>query len=173
MFQTRLHLFAGLLAGFLAIASCGGERQDFTILDAAAIYEADKAVLASIRAAYPGPYQDFVRIPARNPADRTPMDTDFLASLREQIPLEFIDFFPIGDTGADEINVVLKRYQTGDSWNTVSLIYFGMDLTLGAEHDDMAMFESCDQTALDWLRNRTGAAFCRLSSSWYAFQKVE
>ncbi|MEO1135793.1 MAG: hypothetical protein AAFW68_04160 [Pseudomonadota bacterium] len=154
-------------------ASCGKERNQFTILDAAAVYESDRAVFASIRTVYPGPYQDFTRIPNRNPEEETRFDRDFFRQLRDQIPVEFIDFFPIGSTGADEINVVLKRYQHGDTWNTVSLIYFGMELTLSDEHGDMRMFKDCDEKALAWVETPPRAAFCRLNSNWYAFQRVE
>lgn len=154
-------------------ASCGPARDPFTILDAAAIYEADRAVFTSIRTVYPGPYQDFTRIPSRDPEEETAFDRDFFSQLQDQIPVEFVDFFPIGDTGADEINVVLKRYQRGDTWNTVSLIYFGMELTLSDEHGDMRMFETCDEETLAWLETPSHAAFCRLNANWYAFQRVE
>ncbi len=176
MTLSPLRFLTGLCAA-LAAASCSGGAQPRSILDAAAIYAANEAVFASIRAAYPGPYDDFVRIPARDPADDEPMDRAFLSILREDIPVAFIDFFPIGNTGADEINVVLWREQAGDKWRTTSLIYFGMALTLSRDHDNMRAFDTCDQSSIDWLEANSedgdAAVFCKVSPSWYAYQRVE
>lgn len=174
---SLLSRLAAGLCGFIFAVSCSAETETFGIVDAAELYESNRAVFSSIRAAYPGPYQEFTRIPSRNPADDDEIDREFLKILRKQFSVEFIDFFPIGDTGADEINVVLKRYQAGNHWNTVSLVYFGMAMTLADNHQNMRMFETCDQRASTWLEANKGdgmaAAFCRLSPSWYAYQKIE
>ena len=168
-----------LLTGFccLALAGCSKSAPEPNILDAAFVYDSNRAVLASIRAAYPGPFTDFERIPARNPADDNPMDRDFLKTLREDIPVEFIDFFPIGETGKDEIDVVLWRYQAKGHWNTVNLIYFSMAMTLSDEHDHMRAFDACDERAVDWLKEKSAegpaSVFCRLDDHWQAFQRVE
>ena len=176
-------LMAGRLtkfsAGFccLALAACGKGDPQPNILDAAAVFEANKAVLGSIRAAYPGPYSEFDRMPARDPADDNDMDRAFLSVLREDIPVEFIDFFPIGDTGKDEIDVVLWRYQSGDNWNTVNLIYFSTPMTLSGEHQHMRAFDICDESAVAWLQEKStegsASVFCRLDDHWQAFQRVE
>ncbi len=158
-------------------AGCGQDAPKRTILDAAAVYADHEGLLQSIRAAYPGPYEDFTRIPARDPADANRMDADFLKFLREDIPVEFIDFFPIGDSGKDELDVVLWRYQSGRRWNTVSLVYFSMAMTFAEGEENMRAFDRCDEDVLDWLQrqSRSGAAsaFCHINDHWLAYQKVE
>ncbi len=176
MAGLSIRLYPALIAS-LALSGCGPQTSSRTLLDAAALYQENQAVFASIRAAYPGPYEDFARIPARDPADDTGLDRDFLQSLRENFPVERIDFFPIGDTGADEIDVVLERYQAGDQWRTISLIYFSTPLTLSKKDPAMRLFETCDEASLDWLEARPegedSAVFCRLNANWYAYQRVE
>ncbi|MEZ5893566.1 MAG: hypothetical protein R3C58_10575 [Parvularculaceae bacterium] len=172
---------ARFCAGFcaLALAACnGGEAEDgHDILDAAEIFANHQGTLATIRAAYPGPYTDFERIPARNPADDDAMDRAFLKILREEMPVEFIDFFPIGDSGKDEIDVVLWRELDGDRWRTVSLIWFGMPMTLAEDRaGGMRAFETCGPEVKAWLAGHDGepvAAFCKLNDHWQAYQRVE
>lgn len=161
----------------LLLNSCAESDPNHTLLDAAAIYGENRATFASIRAAYPGPFEGFSRIPARDPADDDGLDRDFLKVLREQVPVERIDFFPIGGAGGDEIDVVLERYQDRDNWVTVSLVYFSVPLTLSDKDPKVRLFKSCDQDALNWLdqKSEPGAliAFCKLNPYWYAYQKVE
>ncbi|MFC2951236.1 hypothetical protein ACFOOP_04810 [Marinicaulis aureus] len=159
----------------LFAAGCGDETPKPTILDAAAIYADHEGLLRSVRAAYPGPYEDFVRIPSRDPTKADPMDADFLKFLREEIPVEFIDFFPIGDSGKDELDVVLWRYQSGNHWNTVSLVYFSMAMTFAEGEENMRAFDRCDDEALNWLQsqNQPASAFCHINDHWLAYQKVE
>ncbi len=171
-------LFRFGACAFLAavtLAGCDSGQPGRTILDAANLYTENKATFQTIRAAYPGPFEDFSRIPARDPADEN--DRDFLKILREQFPVERIDFFPIGGAGGDEINVVLERYQDGDRWVTVSLVYFSVPLTLSDKDPKVRLFKSCDQDALDWLDGKSEPsaliAFCKLNRYWYAHQKVE
>ncbi len=159
------------------LAACGREAPGHTLLDAAALYDANEGLFQSVRAAYPGPYESFTRIPARNPADADRMDEDFLTFLRESIPVEFIDFFPIGDTGKDEIDVVLWRYRSGDHWNTVSLIYFSEPMIFANAAENMRAFDECGEAAFHWLEeNKTArdvSAFCRINDHWQAFQRIE
>lgn len=163
-------------AASLLAAGCGAGDAPRTLLDAAEIYAANEAVLESIPAAYPGPYDDFTRIPARDPGAATANDAAFLKALRKNFPVEHIDLFPIGGEGAgDEINVVLNRYGAGDEWRTVSLVYFSTPMTLN-EHQDMRMFETCDEEALDWLtgtKEPGRAAFCRINDNWQAYQRID
>lgn len=170
------------LVGFsllLVTASCGDKEKThaYTLIDAAEIFNSRGGALSSIRAFYPGPYEGFTRIPARDPAEASRLDTDFINLLREDIPVEFVDFFPIGNTGKDEVNVILWRYQTGDTWNTVSLVWFGMPMTLADDQENIQSFESCDQKAVDWLESRRkegrASVFCRLDDNWHAYQKME
>lgn len=172
--QGPVRAVAAVSAGLLA-AGCSGETPKPTILDAAAVYADHEGLLHSVRAAYPGPYEDFVRIPARDPAKADPMDTDFLKFLREEIPVEFIDFFPIGDSGKDELDVVLWRYNAGNHWNTVSLVYFSMAMTFAEGEENMRAFDRCDEEALDWLQaqKQPASAFCHINDHWLAYQKVE
>jgi hypothetical protein len=158
----------------LLVTACGDSGPKHTLLDAAAIYAENKATFDTIRAAYPGPFEDFSRIPARDPADDDGLDRDFLKILRDQFPVERIDFFPIGNSGGpnsgDEIDVVLERYQDGDKWVTVSLVYFSVPLTLSDKDPKVRLFKTCDQDAVDWLdgKSEPGAliAFCKLNPSW-------
>ena len=168
---------AALSLTALSLAGCGDTAPKRTLLDAASLYADNKATFETIRAAYPGPFEDFSRIPARDPADDDGLDRDFLKLLRDQFPVDHIDFFPIGDSGADEIDVVIDRYQDGDKWVTVSLVYFSTPLTLSRNNPKVRLFEACDQEALDWLgaKSEPGSliAFCQLNANWYAHQKVE
>lgn len=165
------------LSAALFATGCGREAPGHTLLDAAAVYNAHEGLFRSIRAAYPGPYENFTRIPARDPARADPMDNDFLSFLRDDIPVEFIDFFPIGDTGKDEIDVVLWRYQSGDHWNTVSLVYFSEPMVFAKADNDVRAFDKCGDEALSWLETRKDngdvSAFCRINDHWQAFQRVE
>ncbi|WP_428407249.1 hypothetical protein [Hyphococcus sp.] len=165
------------IAAALLAAACGRDAPGHTLLDAASLYDANEGLLQSVRAAYPGPYQDFTRIPARDPAKADPMDADFLEFLRADIPVEFIDFFPIGDTGKDEIDVVLWRYQSGDHWNTVSLVYFSEPMIFAQAAENMRAFDECGDAAFHWLEENKGAgdvsAFCRINDHWQAFQRIE
>lgn len=173
---SRARLLAATGAVLLA-AGCGGQRDARTLVDAAEIYAANEAVLESIRGVYPGPYEDFMRIPPRDPAAETPEAKAFLKALRKHFPVEYIDLFPIGGAGGgDEINVVLNRYSAGDEWRTVSLIYFSKPMTLSGAHADMRMFETCGEKALDWLSETSApgrAAFCRINDNWQAYQRVD
>lgn len=168
---------AAALGAALFLSACGKAELQPTLLDAAALFNENEGLFQSIRAAYPGPYEDFTRIPARNPADASKLDTDLLEVLRNDVPVEFIDFFPIGDTGKDEIDVVLWRYQSGDHWNTISLIYFSMPMTLADGLENMSAFDECGEDALRWLEENKQAgdisAFCRIDSHWQAFQRIE
>lgn len=167
---------AGL--GALFLAGCGGEPETrHDILDAAAIYADHRGALSTIRAAYPGPYADFNRIPARDPAAEEAADRDFLAHLRQDFPIVHIDFFPIADTGHDEINVVLWRENDGRKWRTVSLVYFSMPMELAAGGERMTSFDRCDDRAAAWVEQAaasgSASVFCRLDDHWQAYQKVE
>ncbi|GJL90630.1 hypothetical protein [Hyphococcus sp.] len=172
----KLFRFGAIALIIAAAAGCGESGPKRTLLDAAGLYSENKATFQTIRAAYPGPFEDFARIPARDPADDDGLDREFLKILREQFPVERIDFFPIGTTG-DEIDVVIDRYQDGDHWVTVSLVYFSTPLTLSKRDPKVRLFKSCDQNAVDWLNGKSEAgaliAFCQLDASWYAYQKVE
>ena len=160
----------------LALAT-GCAPQTHSILDAAGVFRNNQAVFSSIRAAYPGPYRDFMRIPARDPPDETLRDTNFLQQVREDIPVTFLDFFPIEGADADEIDVVLWRELTNDRLTTTSLIYFSRDMTLDDAHDNMRVFDVCNQDVVDWIgETKTDgptAAFCKVSARWYAYQRVE
>ncbi len=183
-FSNRGYAVSRLFFTFCALlfaASCGRGPETRTLIDAAALYSENRAVFESIRAAYPGPFADFARVPARDPADENEMDRDFLNHVRGQIPVDFIDFYPIGDTagdwGGDEIDVVIRRYGTGDNWITLSLVYFSVPLTLSDENPSVRLFDACDETALGWLESRSRSegrtAFCRINPNWYAHQRVE
>ena len=167
MVRCNIVTSAAAFGAALLLGACGKSAPGPTLLDAASIYGAHESLFQSIRAAYPGPYEDFSRIPARDPEDTNRMDQDFLTFLREDLPIEFIDFFPIADTGKDEINVVLWRYQSGDHWNTVSLIYFSMPMTLAEGAENMRAFDECNTEALAWLEENKNtadvSAFCRIS----------
>lgn len=167
---------AGLCSGLFA-AACNGEPETRNLLDAAEIYADHETVFESIRGAHPGPYKDFSRLPPRNPAEETKEGRGFVKALRKQIPVEYLDFFPIGDTGGDELDVVLKRFSHGDQWHTVSVIYFSSPLVLSKEYPNIRLFETCDERSLKWLNSKHDpgpyAVFCRLNESWYAYQRVD
>ena len=166
---------AALSAGFLT-AACEDAGSKPDLIDAAALYAANEGLFLSIRAAYPGPYRDFKRIPARNPAEATKSESTFLSYLRKDLPVEFIDFFPIGDTGEDEIDIVLWRYETNGAWNTVSLVYFSEPMTFAEESQTVRSFDACDSDARNWLQSQNGggaAAFCQINERWRAYQRVD
>lgn len=170
-----LHVLTGLCSSLLA--GCGGDAPR-GLLGAAETYEANEAVFESIRGAYPGPYRDFFRIPARDPAEATRAQKDFIRSLRRRIPVDYIDFFPIGgDGGGDELDVVLNRYREGDEWRTISIVYFSAPLTLDVDRPDVRLFERCDAKAAAWLqesaRETPYAAFCQINENWYAYQRID
>jgi hypothetical protein len=169
------HLLTGLCAALLA--GCGGDAPR-GLADAAAVYRANEAVFESIRGAHPGPYREFFRIPARDPAEARSQQNSFIKSLRRRIPVEYIDFFPIGGEGSgDEFDVVLNRYTEGDEWRTISVVYFSAPLTLDDNLPDVRLFDECGAKAAAWLqdgaRQTPYAAFCRLNESWYAYQRVD
>lgn len=172
--RERLFIILNMFAAAM-LTGCGGS-EDMNILDAAAIYEANQPVIETIREDFPGPYADFVRVPARDPAKETVRGQVLLARLRQSFPVEFVDFFPIGNTGQDEINVVLKRYGGGDRWTVVSLVYAGRPIQVSSENPDIKLFDACDARAARWFEEDHGdrdvAAFCRINENWYAYQKV-
>ncbi len=165
------------LGAALFLGACGKSASGPDLVDAAALYAANKGLFQSIRAAYPGPYYEFTRIPARDPADATKSDKAFLSSIRNDLPVEFIDFFPIGNSGQDEIDVVLWRYETKGQWNTVSLVYFSEPMTFAAERQSVYGFESCGDEVRNWLNNHDGdgaaSVFCRIDDNWHAYQQVQ
>ncbi|WP_425410477.1 hypothetical protein [Hyphococcus sp.] len=173
--------FFPAICALLFSAACDRGPEARSILDAAALYSEYPAAFETIRSAYPGPFPEFARIPARDPADATDRDNDFLKRLQREIPVDFIDFHPIGDAdgdwGGDEIDVVLKRYGAGDKWITVSLVYFSVPLSIADNDPNVLLFKTCDQKAADWLGDKppsvTRTAFCQINSHWYAYQKVE
>ena len=181
MFAVGCLVAVGVMRKILAILSLalasGCAPQTHSILDAAGVFRTNQAVFSSIRATYPGPYDGFMRIPARDPADEKPRDTSFLQLVREDIPVAFLDFFPIEDADADEIDVVLWRELTNDRLTTTSLIYFSRDMTLDDAHEHMRVFDVCNQEVADWIDETKAegptAAFCKVSTRWYAYQRVE
>lgn len=163
-------------------AGCDGigeiSSTKMTILDAAEVYVANQEAFASIRSAYPGPFHGFARAPARNPADQTREEDVFLKGLRQQFPVEYIDFFPLADTGKDEIDVVLTRYGANARWTLVSLVYSEVPLPQPPdEQTDLAVFGECEPQVLGWLEFQSkkgrAAAFCRINQYWYAYQRIE
>lgn len=159
----------------MAASSCVGE-EEIDILDAAAIYSANQTVIDGIRDYYPGPYNDFARVPARDPAKETRKGRELIARLRESFSVEFVDFFPMGDTGKDEINIILKRYGSNAKWTIVSLVYSEVPLPTPTPGAGIALFDACDIRAREWFHaNQSGdsvSAFCRINERWYAYQKV-
>ncbi len=170
-------------ASAMALSSgCGGGlgevgNKQLTILDAAAAYEANSELIHSIRGFYPGPFDDFFRVPDRNPALQTRENKAFIEKLRQQFPVEYIDFFPMGDTKRDEIDVVMTKYGANTRWSLVSLVYVGVPLPQPEEGANMAVFDSCDQRSTEWLEENSGTkraeVFCQLSEKWYAYQRYE
>ncbi len=175
MIQKAILGFATLCCAFMA-AGCGSGGDDPNILDAAAIYEANSKVFASIRISYPGPFREFTRIPARNPANETRKDNAFIKQLRKDFPVEFIDFLPLADTGKDEIDVVIKRYGIDARWTVVSLVYSEIPLPPPGKGSNAALFDTCDERALEWFEkdHDTGiiSAFCKINEYWYAYQSI-
>lgn len=178
MVRCSPRLAAAMLGVAFLATACAEQTSSPDIVDAAALFEANEGAILSVRAAYPGPYLDFRRIPARNPADATKVDKAFLDYLRQEFPVEFIDFFPIGDTGEDEINVVLWRYEAkNNQWNTVSLIYFSEAMTFAEGPESVRSFDACDDDVRTWLKSREGetgvAAVCQINEHWRAYQRIE
>ncbi len=175
-FRVLIETLAGALAA-LAAGACDNPEKPDTLLDAAAIYAENAKLLDSIHRTYPGPYRDFSRLPPRDPADETSRGKEFIKALRREIPLDYIDFFPIEDTGGDEIDVVLRRYSTGNQWRTISLIYFSSALELADGNPNLRLFHKCDERALDWLAKDhlpgPYAAFCKINHRWYAYERVD
>lgn len=173
--KHRAFITFAVLAEIIALSACAGEG-DFDILDAATVYDANQQKLDVIREYYPGPYNDFMRVPARDPAKETRKGRELIGRLRQSMPVEFIDFFPMGDTGKDEINVMLKRYGGNARWTVVSLVYSEVPLPPPTPGAGIALFDGCDARAREWFAmDRGGAgvsAFCRLNERWYAYQKV-
>jgi|GEM_PF-1558061 len=169
--------------GAMALSSgCGGGLGDFgggemTILDAAAIYESNQDIIMSIRGLYPGPFEGFFRVPNRDPTKQTRENKAFVKQLRQHFPLEYIDFFPMGDTKRDEIDVVLTKFGANTRWSLVSLVYTGIPLPQPEEGANMAVFDACDQRSIEWLDLNTGRkraeVFCQLNENWYAYQRFE
>ena len=161
----------------LFLAACGKSGPAPDIIDAAELYAANERLIGSIRGTYPGPYVKFYRIPARNPADETSRDRAFFANLRNSLPVEFIDFFPIGNTNEDEIDVVLWRYDRKGQWNTVGLVYFSKSRTLAKEDQSMRGFQRCGGDVRYWLdsrdENSKTSAFCRINDNWHAYHRIE
>lgn len=163
---------------FLAalVIGCSADDEKLNILDAAKIYESNDEFFASIRGDYPGPYTEFVRIPARDPAKRSRRNELFLQSLRKNFPVEFIDFLPLSESGKDEIDVVLKRYSLGAKYNVVSLIYSEIELPPPQGKPNIALFDQCDERALGWFEKGHDegpvSAFCRVDQFWYAYQRI-
>ncbi len=177
MVRRQARLPAAVIGVALLATACGNSTSAPDIVDAAALFEANEGALLSVRAAYPGPYLDFRRLPARNPADATKVDKAFLDYLRQEFPLEFIDFFPIGVTGEDEINVVLWRYEANNQWNTVSLVYFSEPMTFAEGPESVRSFDTCDDEVRAWLKSHDSdtdtAAFCQINEHWRAYQRIE
>lgn len=177
MVRNSPRLPAAALSIALLAAACEESTSAPDIVDAAALFEANEGVFLSVRAAYPGPYQDFWRIPARNPAHATKVDKAFLDYLRQEFPVEFIDFFPIGNSGEDEIDVVLWRYEANNQWNTVSLVYFSEAMTFAEGPESVRSFDACGDDVRTWLKSREGnsgvAAFCQINEHWRAYQRID
>ena len=169
-------ILASICAVFLTVG-CGGEKEPgMTLVDAAAVYEANSEAFAFIRATYPGPFSEFGRVPARDPSKETSDEKAFVKQLRQSFSFEFIDFYPYADTGKDEIDVILKRYDLETNWTIISLVYSGIPLPQPEEGTGIALFDACDQRAIDWFSadHERGAisAFCRINEYWYAHQVV-
>ena len=177
--RSRLNIILALCAGFLA-AACDRSPyagQEITILDAADIYNANTDALAAIRQSYPGPFHDFARVPDRDPAKETPEQRALIRQLNKQFPVEFIDLFPKGNSGQDEIHVVLQRYGATKRWTIVSLIYSDVPLPASDAKSGTAVFNTCDNTVVGWLESQSqsgrAVAFCRITKHWYAHQRIE
>lgn len=175
MRRTRLHIFVCWLIASFAAGCDGVSEERLTILDAADIYSNNRASFASIRAMYPGPFHEFARAPARIPEEQTDAENAFLENLRKSFPLEFIDMFPLADTGRDEIDVILQRYQENGRWIVISLVYSGIELPEPEAGANTLLFSRCDQQvqeAMNALRSAPSSGFCRLTQHWYASQRV-
>ncbi len=165
------------LSSALLTIGCDTGDTGRNILDAAAIYEANPQAFATIRQSYPGPYRDFVRVPARNPANATREGALFIKQLRKDFPVEFVDFFPLAGAGKDEIDVVIERYGANTSWTVISLVYSELQLTPANDGSNVALFDKCDERSLEWLEAHHGtepiSVSCRINDYWYAYQSVQ
>ncbi len=173
-----MRTFLGAFGLALSLAACGEREPEMTLLDAASLFRAHGTDLGAIEQAYPGPYLGFFRVPARLDEDQKPGDETLMKTVRAHFPVEFIDFFPLGDTGKDEVNVILKRFSGEYGWTIISLVYSEIPLPEpeGEENKGMAMYDSCDSRAVQWISRKptsgSYSVFCRLSDKWYAFQSV-
>ena len=176
MIQKGLSALAVIMTAFFAVG-CGGSEKNFNILDAAHIYAVHSETFSSIRKHYPGPYREFVRIPSRDPSKVTDRNKEFLAALREKFDVEYIDFFPLGETGNDEVDVILSRRLLTDRRNTISLIYVDAPIPEPSIPNGVAVFDACDERSTTWLEQNTaeepGSVFCRINQFWYAFQRID
>ena len=173
----KSHLIVAVICTVFSVVGCSSEQnKGMTLLDAAALYEANPAAFGSVRASYPGPFTKFSRVPARDPAKATAEEKRFVKTLRQIFSFEYIDFFPYGDTGKDEIDVILARYGIDADWTVVSVVYSGIPLPIPEEGLGIGMFDVCDQRAIDWFEadHEPGpvSAFCKINESWYAHQVV-
>ncbi len=160
----------------LVLSACSFGDNEKTILDAAALFEQKSESFELIRDTYSGPFLAFKRVPDRDPSAVTKEEEAFIRNLRRQVPVEYIDLFPFGRTGKDEIDVILWRYGMDDRWTVVSLIYTEASLPATEEDAVVGSFDNCDIRTLEWIEERKPkgpvAAFCRLNANWYAFQSV-
>lgn len=173
--RRNIFQYSTLMAAAVALIGCVQE-EDMTILDAAALYETNQNTFDGIRDYYPGPYNGFSRVPARDPAKETRKGKQLIEKLRASFSVEFIDFFPMGDTGKDEMNIMLKRYGSSAKWTIISLVYAEVPLPPPTPGAGIALFDACDSRALGWFEQDHGeisaSAFCRINDHWYAYQKV-
>lgn len=173
--RRKIFQYSTLVAVAAALFGCAQE-EGMTILDAAAAYETNQSLIEGIRSQYPGPYTEFRRVPARNPADATQEGEALLKRLRTSFPVEFIDFLPLGNTGKDEVDIILKRFSASGKWTTVSLVFSELPIPAPNPGNGIAVFDACDERALAWFeQDRDGvnlSAFCRINENWYAYQKT-
>ncbi|MEM9422223.1 MAG: hypothetical protein AAF986_06945 [Pseudomonadota bacterium] len=160
----------------LGMTACGPAKPEMNLLDAADLFRAHGVDLIAIEQSFPGPYSGFFRIPARSEEQIQEGEEALIQQVRRNLPVEFIDFFPLGDTGKDEVNVILKRFSGKNGWTIISLVYSEIPLPPPEDKDIMAVYDKCDQRAADWVNRqpngKTITAFCRLSDKWYAYQSV-
>ena len=164
-------------AALCLAAGCADEQNGLTILDAAEIYRANAQTFAAAQKTYQYRFDEFTRIPARDPTKANHDDDAFLRSLRALFPVEFVDFFPADPTGRDEIDFILTRYGVDARYTVVSIVYSGRPLPPPSEGQNIGIFETCDERAVEWLNGSHGegpvAAFCEVASNWYAYQRMD